>query len=422
MTMNLALVGCGGMGLRHLYGLIELRKHFDTFHLAAVCDVYEPAAQHVASVAAEELGDHPTVYTDFADLLRAQTDLDAVDIVTDTRMHHVFAEMAFEAGVHVTVEKPMGLTLKACRRMAAAAEASGKTLSIAENYRRDPLCRLARALLEAGAIGTPRFVLDVSVGGGDTLMHNTAWRALKNRGGGFVIEQGVHIADLLLYYLGDAGRVFAETGVFEPVLYRRPRPPRLDRYYQHRSDVELGDVDAIEADAVDTGIAVVRFESGAICQLTMTNASRAHGVSVGTIHGSLGTMKMPGARSGRGPVLMLEGEEEPLEGDRLLELAGDFSLDEITAPFFGGPGPIASYDMPFEQVDATLVGIECQDFAQAIQTGGRPEVDSIVGMKPVALAYAVLESGEMGAPVAMSDVLEGTVAEYQRSIDEENGI
>ena len=89
MALNIALVGCGGMGLRHLYGFIEHSKKFDTLNLVAVCDVNDQAARHVADVAEEQLGKRPAIHTDF-DAMLASESLDAIDIVTDTRMHHVF--------------------------------------------------------------------------------------------------------------------------------------------------------------------------------------------------------------------------------------------------------------------------------------------------------------------------------------------
>lgn len=423
MALNIALVGCGGMGLRHLHGFIEHSKKFDTLNLVAVCDVNDQAARHVADVAEEHLGKRPAIHTDF-DAMLASESLDAIDIVTDTRMHHVFGEAAFAAGVHVMTEKPIAITMKAARRMRDAATASGMTLSVAENYRRDPLCRLAKALLDEGVIGVPRMVMEVSLGGGDTLMHNTAWRALKSRGGGMLIDAGVHTSDLLLYYLGDVSRVYAETGLFETTRYRRAMPPKLAAFYGHRKDDVQAELDAVEVDAIDTGFGVVRFESGAICNLTISEAVQAHSLRIGTIHGSKGTMTMPGPRSGtRGAEITLNGQDGVLSGDDLLALApSDFRLDDITAEFFGGPGPIASYKMTFEQADRTLLAIEYEEFARAVESGEPPEVDATVGMKALALSYALLESGEVGAPVSLDDVMEGRVAEYQRSIDADNGV
>ena len=123
------------------------------------------------------------IFTDFDQMLTKARYLDAIDIVTDTRMLHVFALRALDTGLHVLTEKPMGLTLALCRKMREMAETKGLLLSVAEQYRRDPMHRLTRALLDGGAIGKPRFALKAMVAGGSALMHNTGWRALKSRAG-----------------------------------------------------------------------------------------------------------------------------------------------------------------------------------------------------------------------------------------------
>ena len=122
MTLQLAMVGCGGMGFRHTRGFIELASKFDTFRLAAVCDLHEQAANHVATTIEDALGYRPKVYTDFAQMLDEHKSLDAVDITTDTRMHHTFSIAALQAGLHVMTEKPMAITLKACRAVRDFAE------------------------------------------------------------------------------------------------------------------------------------------------------------------------------------------------------------------------------------------------------------------------------------------------------------
>ena len=86
MALNIALVGCGGMGLRHLHGFIEHSKKFDSLELIAICDVNEQAARHVADVAEERLGRRPTVYADFDAMLAAEP-LDLLDIVTRDRVY-----------------------------------------------------------------------------------------------------------------------------------------------------------------------------------------------------------------------------------------------------------------------------------------------------------------------------------------------
>ena len=121
--LKLAQVGCGGMGLRHAYGLIELQNNgFDTFELTAICDIQKSAAEKVASEIEAGCGNRPKIYTDFSNLLEEENP-DAVDIVTDTRFHHIYAIQALENGANVTVEKPMALTVRACQKMINAAAA-----------------------------------------------------------------------------------------------------------------------------------------------------------------------------------------------------------------------------------------------------------------------------------------------------------
>ena len=53
MTLKLGIIGCGGMGLRHMHGISELMKYSEIMKLEAVCDLHESAANFVASKAEE---------------------------------------------------------------------------------------------------------------------------------------------------------------------------------------------------------------------------------------------------------------------------------------------------------------------------------------------------------------------------------
>ena len=421
MSLNLGLVGCGGMGMRHAHGYIELRKHFDSFTLSAVCDRHEAAANGVASAVEDATGHRPEVFTDYQTML--SSGVDAVDIVTDTRMHHVFALQAFDADVHILTEKPMALTMKACRLMRDVADAKGLVLSIGEQYRRDPMNRLAKALLDAGAIGDLGFAMKVSLGGGSALMHDTGWRALKSRAGSIIIEQGVHEADLLIYFMGDIESLTAQTGLFAPTRVREGMSGQIAQFYSHRVEDAFANQETVEIDQEDTAIGVLNFASGAIGQLTITNASIGYGAGINTIHGSSGTMQMPPTRTGIPATIHLESRSDPLTQDEMLDLVPDWELDETTATFFGGAKRMGSYDVGFEAIDRILVAIEMQELASAIESDSKcVEVDAQVGMKALAVSYGMLESGLSGEPVTLVDIMDGTVAEYQSEIDREAGI
>src|SRR6202022_5122776 len=109
-------------------------------------------------------------------------------------------------GLNTQSEKPLALTIRGCVRIIEAAEKSGRILSVAENYRRDPINRLIRALLDDGAIGARQFMTETDIGGRDSILI-TPWRHMK-MSGTISLDAGVHNADILQYYFGDARSAF----------------------------------------------------------------------------------------------------------------------------------------------------------------------------------------------------------------------
>jgi predicted dehydrogenase len=412
------------MGRRHANGYIELRRYFDNVSLAAVCDLHHDVASTVADIVGDATGLRPDIYTDF-DRMLEQADLDGVAIVTSTPMHHRYAIKAMEAGLHAITEKPMGLTLKACRQMRDATESTGRVLAVAENFRRDPMNRLTKALITSGAIGTPYFAIDMSVGSSNgAVMHSTVWRARKEQAGGMVLDAGVHNADLLLYLMGDAVSVFAETSIFESDRTLKPMSevaPGLAGMYDHRREDGYSTGDSVEQTAVDTSFAVIRFASGAIGQFSMTDTSHGQTVGVSTISGSEGTLYRPRSRSGQSSRIVLRDGSE-ITGDALLDLVPEFKLDDATSTLWDGARRLSSYDLSFSDIDSKILAYEYLDMARAAESGGQPEVGPKEGMDALALAYGLMESGQSGQPVSLEDVAEGRTSSFQDEIDAEMGI
>lgn len=141
----LAVVGCGGMGQRHILGYKKLADSgISNIDVVAVCDVRPENAEIGAREVERLFGKRPIVYTDL-DRLLSNSEILAVDVVTDPSVHHLVATPALLAGKHALVEKPLGITIRACQTMIAAAKQSGAVLATAENLRRDPPNRLAEA-------------------------------------------------------------------------------------------------------------------------------------------------------------------------------------------------------------------------------------------------------------------------------------
>ena len=427
MTLNIALVGAGGMGMRHATGYIELRKYFDDVRIVAVCDPHIDSATAVANVIAKSTPETPEAFPSLADATDARgINLHAVDIVTSTPAHHILAIEAMRSGLHVMVEKPMALTLTACRMMRSTEQQTGKVLSISENFRRDPMNRLAKSLIDSGAIGKPYFAVDFSIASAHRgVMHSTVWRAKKDQAGGVVLDAGVHNADLLLYLMGTAVRVYAETDVNDPQRIMRPmsdQAPGLAAMYAHRREAGGEDVgDFVVQDAVDTAFATIRFASGAAGQLIITDASHGYSLGDSVVVGSQGTLYRPPSRQGVGPRIVRE-DGTSVEGDALLDLVPDFELDDVTSTLWDGQRRMSSYEMDFRKIDAKIIAIEYLDLAGAIADNRSPEVGSAEGMAALALAYGIMESGETNQAVNIYDVLTGAVRGFQDDIDRVAGI
>ena len=419
--IHLAIVGCGGMGHRHLYGLAELaRAGLSPFELVGACDPVEENAASLADQAGKLLGRRPEAAGSL-EALAAAAEVHAIDLTTTPRAHHAVAAEAFDRGWHVMCEKPLGLTARACRIMVEAAESAGRVLSTAENYRRDPMNRLGKALLDAGVIGEPRLMVQHSLGGGDRMLISV-WRHRKDSSG-VLLDVGVHYADILEYYLGPATTVYAQTRLHEPVR-KNPAagqaasdggPAGVYGRWQREMPAEF------EATADDAAYATILFQSGAVASYIEDHAARGEDLRKRAIYGSLGSLDLPGDRSGRPLTLHLPGRD-PVSGAPLLDLVPGFRLDGPTAALFGGDR-LGEYGFEFAVIDRKIIAVEYADFGAAIAgEAGRPEVDGRQGARSVALAYARMESQAAGRAVSLDEVLQDRLHGYQDEINESLGI
>ena len=85
--MQLAVIGCGGMGNRHLRGLKMLSEagHLP-FDQVGACDSRRDNAEFLAANAEKSLGSRPQVFTDMESMAKALPEIQAVDITTPNGM------------------------------------------------------------------------------------------------------------------------------------------------------------------------------------------------------------------------------------------------------------------------------------------------------------------------------------------------
>ncbi len=292
-ALTLGLFGCGVMGQRHIKGLGQLRKIGALpFVLAGVCDLVPANAERGADLAEALLGARPRTFTTFAEM-RAALNLDAITITTMPNAHADLGIEAAAAGVHVLCEKPVAATVKDGWRMVRALRERGRKLAIAENYRRDPINRLARALIDAGKIGRPYLAVQSSSGSGEHVII-TPWRHRKAFCG-IAVDMGVHYTDILEYLLGPIERV---SGLSRVVDAQRT----------------AADGTLHPADAADLSVGVLQFASGALGNLMLNMAGRGNDHFMRVVHGDAGSLDIPQDRSGKPLTLSrrINGQDERL--------------------------------------------------------------------------------------------------------------
>jgi predicted dehydrogenase len=412
----IAIVGCGGMGGRHLRGVAELygSSHCN-IELVAACDLRRDNAEHLADDAEALLGARPRAFTSMEAMVQAIPELQAVDITTDSGSHHLVVKQALDLGLHMLCEKPLASTIRGCNLCIEAWEGSGKVLSVAENFRRDPLCRLVRALVDAGAVGRPYMMFAISASGGNHIII-FPWRHVKTIGG-IVVDGGVHTIDLMQYYLGDVREIYARAQVLEPIRYRSAALTPTSPFYEHW----FGEMpEQMEATAEDTLASVMTFESGVMGQWTAFHAAHGQGFGFTAIYGSEGSLRTPGARNGRPPTLHRDdGGEVPTA--EILDLVPDFQLEPLAAELFGGDR-LAGYDFSFAQADRKLIALEYHELAECVRTGASPEVDPYVARRDLAVCHAALESSLLNRPVTIAEIEAEETAEYEAEIVERWGL
>jgi predicted dehydrogenase len=413
--VQLAIVGCGGMGRRHLAGLAELAKtDFNNIDLIAVCDLNEQNANDLADEAKSLLGHRPAVYTSAEQMTREVEGLEAADCTTDTASHHKAATALLDLGLHTLCEKPLALTIRGAHQVIDAAKRNGKILSVAENYRRDPINRLVRALLDDGAIGERQFIMETGVHGRNHILI-TPWRHMK-LGGVITLDAGVHNADILMYYFGDVDTVYGQTRLFEKKRYRHNTAGPGGFYEKWAATMP----ESIEPTGEDAMFGLLTFKNGALGQWVDHHAGHGEAFGHRRVFGTTGSIASPGDRNGN-PVRLVLDDGTDIADERVLDYTPSYHLSPVAAALFGGER-VWTYDFDFPTTDRKIIALEQHELAECIRTGATPEVDGATGLRAMAIVYAIFESQVAGRPVTVDEIAAGELDGYQREIDAELGL
>ena len=144
----------------------------------------------------------PRWYAD-ADELINDPDVDAVYVATPPDSHREYAIRVAQAGKPVYVEKPMARTARECEEMLSACDQAGVGLFVAYYRRAMPRFATVKSLLESGRIGELRSVTVRNERRAQAEADRQGWRTDPEiAGGGYFVDLGSHILDLLDWLLG----------------------------------------------------------------------------------------------------------------------------------------------------------------------------------------------------------------------------
>ncbi|MEU0218360.1 Gfo/Idh/MocA family oxidoreductase [Streptomyces sp. NPDC006265] len=282
-TLGVAVIGFGWMGRVHTQAYARVRHHYPQLPLVPELVTVAEEVPGRAEEAAAQFG--------FASTARnwrevaADPRVGAVSITAPNFLHREIGVAMAEAGKHIWIEKPVGLTAEDAGAVADAVAKAGVQGAVGFNYRNAPAVEAARELIASGEIGTVthvrvRLFSDYAAHPEGAL----TWRYERERGGSGVLgDLASHGVDLARHLLGDITSLTADTAIFLP---ERARPTGATAGHIRAAGGELGPVE--NEDYVSC---LLRFASGARGVLEACRVSVGEQNNYGfEVHGSKGAV------------------------------------------------------------------------------------------------------------------------------------
>lgn len=337
-SFRIALVGCGRISGNHFEAIAKV----EGLDLVAVCDAVEDRAR-----AAGERHGVPW-FTALEDML-ARVECDVVAIATPSGLHPEHGVMAARAGRHVVTEKPMAISLAGADELVRACDEAGVHLFVVKQNRLNPPVQLLKRAIDRGRFGRIYLVnTTVRWTRPQEYYDQAPWRGTWKYDGGAIMNQASHYVDLVQWLAGAVESVVAKTATM-----------------------------ARKIETEDTGVAVLRFASGALgtIEVTMLTYPKNMEGSV-TVLGEKGSVKIGGTAVNR-----IE-HWEFADSDPDDALVSDASTDPPSVYGFGHEGY-------YRNVLAVLRG------------EAEPDTDGRAGRKSLELILGIYESARTGKEVAL---------------------
>lgn len=353
-VFNIAIAGCGKVAHLHAAAV----RNIPNAKLAGVWSRTPQTADEFANR-------HNTrSYDDIARMV-LENNVDLVIVSTPHPFHRHPAVEAAEAGANVLVEKPLASDLHDCEAIINACKVRYVRLGVVSQRRWYPPVLRVKEAIDNGRLGKPVLATVTMLGWRDKAYYDSdMWRGTwKSEGGGVLVNQAPHQLDILLWMMGEVDELYG--------LWRNLNHPY------------------IEVD--DTAVAIIKFKSGALGNILVSNSQKPGIYGKVHIHGDNGASAGVQTDGGAMFIAGMTGVTEPPVND-IWTIPGEEKLlkkwqkEDARA---------------FAACDPTVFFIQCQimDFITAIGNDKDPLVTGEAGRRTVELFSAIYRSNRDNAPV-----------------------
>lgn len=139
----------------------------------------------------------------------AESDADAVAVATPSGTHAAVAVPMAQEGKHIFCEKPLDVTSEKAEKIVQTCRENHVLLTAVLPLRFCDTVRWTKRCAELGCLGTPVLTSASMRWYRTPEYYADSWRGSRSMDGGVLMNQGIHFADLLLYFNGGAAEVSA---------------------------------------------------------------------------------------------------------------------------------------------------------------------------------------------------------------------
>ncbi|TGB01138.1 Gfo/Idh/MocA family protein [Halobacillus salinus] len=206
--IKVGIIGCGYISRKHIDTICQL----ETVDLLAVSDVQPKRMEEIIDCYRDKIKRTCTVkkYPDYRDLI-LDSEVDMIIISVISGLHADIAKEALIEGKHIIIEKPLALSIREADEIIQLSETSKSKVLVCHQLRYRPLISKIKEILDSGDLGVPLMgSVSARINRSADYYNAARWRGSWKEDGGMLVNQGIHIIDILVWLLGDIETVYGE--------------------------------------------------------------------------------------------------------------------------------------------------------------------------------------------------------------------